>query len=105
MNNSERDRIMGAFIAWCESQGDGLPEACRDALELIYQQDEDMGVLKHDLSEALDKLDREGRRAWTIEIEGGGNSWWNVCPECHGAVDLSDRFCRHCGLRITSKDK
>ena len=40
-----------------------------------------------------------------IEIEGGGNSWWYVCPECHGAVDLSDKFCRHCGLRITSRDK
>ena len=32
-----------------------------------------------------------------IEIEGGGNSWWHVCEECHGAVDHSDHFCKHCG--------
>lgn len=29
--------------------------------------------------------------------EGGGRSWWLVCEECHGAVDSSDKFCRHCG--------
>lgn len=32
-----------------------------------------------------------------IEIEGGGNTWWHVCSECHGAVDTSDLYCRHCG--------
>lgn len=32
-----------------------------------------------------------------IEIEGGGPSWWYVCEECHGSVDSSDSFCRHCG--------
>ena len=31
------------------------------------------------------------------EIEGGGSTWWHVCSECHGAIDLKDRFCRHCG--------
>jgi hypothetical protein len=32
-----------------------------------------------------------------IELEGGGSSWWHVCGECHGAVDESDKFCKHCG--------
>ena len=35
-----------------------------------------------------------------IEIEGGGYTWWNVCPECHGAIDHRDRFCRHCGQAV-----
>lgn len=35
-----------------------------------------------------------------IELEGGGNSWWHVCPECHGSVDRADAFCRHCGQAI-----
>lgn len=35
-----------------------------------------------------------------IELEGGGNSWWQVCPECHGYVDSADAFCRHCGQAI-----
>ena len=34
------------------------------------------------------------------ELEGGGSSWWNVCGECHGAIDVSDNFCKHCGRRI-----
>ena len=35
-----------------------------------------------------------------MEIEGGGSSWWYVCPECHGAIDSQDRFCRHCGQAV-----
>lgn len=35
-----------------------------------------------------------------MEPEGGGSSWWMVCPECHGAVDPADRFCRHCGQAL-----
>ena len=34
------------------------------------------------------------------EMEGGGSSWWYVCPECHGAIDKQDRFCRHCGQAV-----
>ena len=34
------------------------------------------------------------------ELEGGGSTWWHVCGECHGAIDASDRYCRHCGRRI-----
>lgn len=34
------------------------------------------------------------------EIEGGGHSWWYVCGECHGAIDNSDSFCRHCGRKV-----
>ena len=37
-----------------------------------------------------------------IEREGGGSSWWYVCPECHGAVDSGDRFCKHCGQALTN---
>ena len=34
------------------------------------------------------------------ELEGGGSTWWVVCGDCHGAIDESDRFCRHCGRLI-----
>ena len=37
-----------------------------------------------------------------IEREGGGSSWWYVCPECHGSVDHWDRFCKHCGQALTN---
>lgn len=35
-----------------------------------------------------------------MEMEGGGSSWWYVCPECHEAIDKQDRFCRHCGQAV-----
>ena len=34
------------------------------------------------------------------EIEGGGLSWWHVCPECHGEIDSQDHFCRYCGQAV-----
>ena len=34
-----------------------------------------------------------------MEIEGGV-TWWYVCPECHGAIDKADSFCRHCGQAV-----
>ena len=50
------------------------------------------------LEETRDCLKREKPKQ--IEIEGGGSSWWFVCPECHGAIDKGDRFCRHCGQAV-----
>ena len=35
-----------------------------------------------------------------IDVEGGGTSYWFVCPECHGAIDRKDKFCRHCGQAV-----
>ena len=34
------------------------------------------------------------------EIEGGGSNWWYVCGECHGAIDIRDQYCRHCGKAV-----
>ena len=39
------------------------------------------------------------------ELEGGGSTWWHVCGECHGAIDVSDNFCKHCGRRIRHEKK
>ena len=35
-----------------------------------------------------------------MDTEGEGSNWWYVCPECHGAIDHRDRFCRHCGQAV-----
>ena len=35
------------------------------------------------------------------ETEGGGSTWWTVCGECHGAIDPADRYCKHCGQKVT----
>ena len=36
----------------------------------------------------------------TTEIEGGGETWWYVCPECHGSIDHWDHYCKHCGQAV-----
>ncbi len=39
----------------------------------------------------------------SIEMEGGGCTWWHICDECHGAVDREDLYCRHCGNKLEAK--
>ena len=51
----------------------------------------------HGIMKAIDLLTPK-----QMEIEGGGSTWWDVCPECHGAIDDSDHFCRHCGQAVTN---
>lgn len=38
------------------------------------------------------------------EMEGGSTTWWLVCPECHGSIDSSDSFCRHCGQAVKGNE-
>lgn len=40
-----------------------------------------------------------------IEREGDRYNWWYVCPECHGAIDDHDRFCRHCGQAFLIREE
>ena len=35
-----------------------------------------------------------------MDTEGGGTTWYLVCPECHGAIDARDHFCRYCGQAV-----
>ena len=34
------------------------------------------------------------------DMEGGGNSWFTVCGECHGIIDPKDKYCRNCGQKV-----
>ena len=46
---------------------------------------------------AEDLLSRD--KPMSPEIEGDRYSWWYVCSECHGAINLNDKFCHECGRR------
>lgn len=39
------------------------------------------------------------------EIEGGGSTWYYVCGECHGAINMDDRYCKHCGNAVSWNEK
>lgn len=38
----------------------------------------------------------------SAEIEGDGRVlfYYYVCGECHGQIDMRDKYCRHCGNAI-----
>ena len=52
------------------------------------------------MRDALALLKEPQKKPQQIEMEGGGSTWWYVCPECHGAIDRQDHFCRHCGQAV-----
>lgn len=41
----------------------------------------------------------------TAEIEGGGVSWFYVCPRCRGQINRDDAFCRHCGGAVSWRER
>ena len=48
-----------------------------------------------------ERLDFKEEDAVPAEVEGGGNTWWIVCGKCHGAIDVNDRYCKHCGGKVS----
>ena len=47
---------------------------------------------------AAEELERCVERE--AEVEGGGNSWWFVCPECHGGIIKNQHYCQNCGQKL-----
>ena len=60
----------------------------------LYKASETVGKAIQELGKQIPK---------EIEVEGGGSTWWFACPECHGAIDNGDAFCRHCGQKVKAK--
>ena len=59
--------------------------------------------LQEGVADALDLLKEQ--EPVEPELEGGGSSWWHVCGECHGMIEVRDNFCKHCGRRIKHEEK
>ena len=68
----------------------------------VRMMDPDQSYLFFKESELITKAAEEMKKRIPkeMEIEGGGKTWWYVCPECHGAIDRKDSWCRHCGQAI-----
>lgn len=65
----------------------------------IIWEEEDTAIRAMRLNAAIDTV-AEHFKPVPIELEGGGTTWWYVCEDCHGAVDKSDSFCKHCGRSL-----
>ena len=54
------------------------------------------------IADAARKAAKELKRCVPMEaeVEGGGHSWWYVCPECHGGIIKNQHFCQCCGQKL-----
>lgn len=66
-----------------------------NAAHTLNDQDEQIQELLEDIREL-----KEYKEPKEMELEGGGSTWWYVCPECHGAIDRQDSFCKNCGQKV-----
>lgn len=78
-------------------QCNALPEDCED--------DDDFNNDEFDWTKRPDWCPLKDQEPVEPELEGGRSTWWHVCGECHGAIDASDRYCKHCGRRIKHEKK
>lgn len=79
-----------------------IKEAVRILIEnksTVIWGDEDTAIRAMLFNEAIDTV-AEQFTPVEIELEGGGTTWWYVCEDCHGAVDKSDLYCKHCGRPV-----
>jgi len=78
----------------------------KEAVEILIENkstiiwgDEETAERAMKFNEAIDTVAEQFTPA-EIELEGGGTTWWYVCEDCHGAVDKSDLYCKHCGRPV-----
>lgn len=69
----------------------------------LRERDQEMSFFHYKLSEQMRTATEQLERQLPVaaEIEGGKDSWFYVCGDCHGQIDTKDKYCRHCGKWIT----
>ena len=93
------ERMQDAVINLLKRLAEECEQAALDAREENGQLSFGYFKWAEKLKKAAEIMERQIPRE--IEMEGGGSTWWHVCPECHGAIDNHDRFRRHCGQALT----
>ena len=94
-----------AAAAWNERKGEielNIKEAVRILEEnrpSVIWGDEEMQKRAARLNKAIDTVMLQMKPA-EIEMDGGGSNWYCVCGECHGVIDESDLYCKHCGRPV-----
>ena len=81
-----------------EDEGEKIMPEREKMIQALENADVLSGIIKMtvEVRDILVSMLKE-QEAVEPEVEGGGSTWWHVCPECHGPVDKGDHFCRHCG--------
>ena len=68
----------------------------------IRTEEPEKSFFYYKMAELMHKAAKELKRnnSREMEIEGGGSTWWYVCPECHSALESKDHFCSECGQAV-----
>ena len=72
----------GEFYPFSEKEQKELNELIKDVTENIHREKEDIAE-------------------WKIENNGGTTMWYE-CSKCGEAGDIWDKFCKHCGRKMTN---
>ena len=71
--------------------------------EVFDEHEDDYGYLHGDWEEFIDNAPTADVRknVHAQKVIGGGEcdgaTCWFECSHCHGAVDINDAYCKHCG--------
>ena len=90
------DPVMGTIDRITTIASESMDEFIFETIGEWWTQATKMIITKEELTRALANY----KQPVEPELEGGGSNWWHVCGECHGWINSSDSYCRHCGRRI-----
>ena len=88
----DREKVIKAYEC-CKNSFDRICEKCPYEKDCCHD-----GIPMFVIKKMVELL--KDQEPVEPELEGGGYTWWTVCGDCHGSIDVSDNFCKHCGRRI-----
>ena len=78
-----------------------------DVLAMLKEQQEQIENLKQTAQSMMEGVCLlKEQEAVEPYVTGRGESfetaetWWYACGNCHEALDVNDKFCRHCGRAV-----
>lgn len=77
------NKVIDKFEEYCNLLDEGCPVILLTALKLLKEQ------------EAVEPY--VAGRGETFET---AETWWYACRNCHKALDVNDKYCRHCGRSV-----
>ena len=101
----DKELIAGRSVKWMDREK--VIKDLDELYRLIYQSNVD-GEILGSLHDAVALLKEQ--EAVKPFVEGRGESfetaetWWYACGNCNEALDVNDKYCRHCGRAVKGQE-